>query len=164
MVHISARTDDGRRVVFRHDEVRDFHDSIRPHYGYAMTIASAQGLTVDRAFLLADDRPSRETVYPAATRHREGFDVYVNRSPIVFEITDSRTEDEADMPVTDTSRAVLSNDERYGAFLDAMMIGRERARFTVDQLRNRLDENRTVATNTCQAALESASAITCSCQ
>ena len=39
-------------VSFRHDEIRDFHDNIRIDYGYAMTIASAQGLTVDRAFLL----------------------------------------------------------------------------------------------------------------
>ena len=101
-VHITARTDDGRRVTFRHDEIRDWHDNIRLDYGYAMTIASAQGLTVDRAFLLIDDRPSRETVYPAATRHREGIDVYVNRAPIVFDIAESRPEDEADMPVTDS--------------------------------------------------------------
>ena len=108
-VHITARTDDGRRVRFRHDEIRDYHDNIRIDYGYAMTIASAQGLTVDRAFLLADDRPSRETIYPAATRHREGIDVYVNRSPIVFDIADSRPEDEADMPVTDSEvRAYLA--------------------------------------------------------
>ena len=101
-VHIAARTDDGRVVSFRHDEIRDFHDNIRLDYGYAMTIASAQGLTVDRAFLLVDDRPARETVYPAATRHREGIDVYVNRSPIVFDIADSRPEDEAERPVLDS--------------------------------------------------------------
>ena len=100
-VQITARTDDGRRVTFRHDEIRDYHDNIRIDYGYAMTIASAQGLTVDRAFLLIDDRPSRETVYPAATRHREGIDVYVNRSPIVFDIAESLPEDEAERPVTD---------------------------------------------------------------
>ncbi len=108
-VHITARTDDGRPVRFRHDEIRDYHDNIRLDYGYAMTIASAQGLTVDRAFLLADDRPSRETVYPAATRHREGLDVYVNRSPIVFDIADSRPEDEAERPVLDSEvRAYLA--------------------------------------------------------
>ena len=108
-VHITARTDDGRVVSFRHDEIRDYHDNIRIDYGYAMTIASAQGLTVDRAFLLIDDRPSRETVYPAATRHREGIDVYVNRSPIVFDIADSRSEDEAERPVLDSEvRAYLA--------------------------------------------------------
>ena len=108
-VHITALTDDGQRVSFRHDEIRDYHDNIRIDYGYAMTIASAQGLTVDRAFLLIDDRPSRETVYPAATRHREGIDVYVNRSPIVFDIAESRPEDEAERPILDSEvRAYLA--------------------------------------------------------
>ena len=104
-LEITARTDDGRRVTFRHDEIRDWHDNIRLDYGYAMTIASAQGLTVDRAFLLVDDRPARETIYPAATRHREGIDIYVNRSPLVFDIADRRPEDEAE-------RAVLDSDVR----------------------------------------------------
>ena len=137
-VLITARTDDGRCVTFRHDEIRDYHDNIRLDYGYAMTIASAQGLTVDRAFLLADDRPSRETIYPAATRHREGIDVYVNRSPIVFDIAEGRPEDETDMPVTDSEvRAYLA--ERWSrsrpkeAALDYVADGewrdaRERAR------------------------------------
>ena len=108
-VLIAARTDDGRRVTFRHDEIRDWHDNIRLDYGYAMTIASAQGLTVDRAFLLVDDRPARETIYPAATRHREGIDVYVNRSPIAFDIADRRPEDEAERPVLDSDvRAYLA--------------------------------------------------------
>ena len=108
-VHIIARTDDGRRVAFRHDEIRDWHDNIRIDYGYAMTIASAQGLTVDRAFLLVDDRPARETIYPAATRHREALDVYVNRSPLAFDIAERRPEDRADMPVSDSEvRAYLA--------------------------------------------------------
>ena len=108
-VHITARTDDGRRVIFRHDEIRDWHDNIRLDYGYAMTIASAQGLTVDRAFLLVDERPARETIYPAATRHREGLDIYVNRSPLAFDIAEHRPEDQTDMPVTDSDvRAYLA--------------------------------------------------------
>ncbi len=106
---ITARTDDGRRVTFRNDEIRDWHDNIRLDYGYAMTIASAKGLTVDRAFLLVDDRPTRETIYPAATRQREGIDVYVNRSPLAIDITERRLEDQADMPVTDSDvRAYLT--------------------------------------------------------
>ena len=108
-VLITARADDGRRVAFRHDEIRDYKDSIRLDYGYAMTIASAQGLTVDRAFLLVDDRPARETIYPAVTRHREGLDVYVNRAPLVVEIADKRPEDQSEMPVTDSDvRAYLA--------------------------------------------------------
>ena len=109
-VHITARTDDGRRVSFRHDEIRDWHDNIRLDYGYAMTIASAQGLTVDRAFLLVDDRPARETIYPAATRHREALDIYVNRAPLAFDIAEHRPEDQVDMPVTDSDvRAYLAD-------------------------------------------------------
>ena len=69
-VLITARTDDGRRVAFTHDEIRDFHGNIRLDHGHATTIASAQGPTVDRAFLPADDRPALETIHPAATRHR----------------------------------------------------------------------------------------------
>ena len=108
-VHITARTDDGRRVTFRHDEIRDWHDNIRLDYGYAMTIASAQGLTVDRAFLLVDERPARETIYPAATRHREALDIYVNRAPLALDIAEHRPEDEAERPVLDSDvRAYLA--------------------------------------------------------
>ena len=53
-VLISARTEDGRAVSFHHDEIRDWYGNIRLDHGYALTITSAQGLTVDRTFLLAD--------------------------------------------------------------------------------------------------------------
>ena len=100
-VEITARTDEGREVIFRHDEIRDYHDNIRLDYGYALTITSAQGLTVDRAYLLADDRPARETIYPAATRHREGLDIYVNRAPPALAVAERRPEDQAERPVMD---------------------------------------------------------------
>ena len=109
-VEISARTDDGREVTFRHDEIRDYHDNIRIDYGYALTITSAQGLTVDRAYLLADDRPARETIYPAATRHREGLDIYVNRAPLALAIAERRPEDQGERPVMDADvRAHLAD-------------------------------------------------------
>ena len=44
-----------------------------------------------------------------------------------------------------TGKAVLANEERYGAYLEAMAIGKSRARLTVEQLRSRLRENRTRA-------------------
>ena len=91
-VLISARTEDGRKVRFRHDEIRDWYGNIRLDHGYALTITSAQGLTVDRTFLLADARPARETIYPAATRHREGLDIYVNRVPLALDVADRRVD------------------------------------------------------------------------
>ena len=123
-VHITSRTDDGRRVTFRHDEIRDWHDNVRLDYGYAMTIASAQGLTVDRAFLLVDDRPARETIYPAATRHREALDVYVNRSPVAFDIADRRPEDEA-VALSPAFRETL---DRHGALMKQAASFRARPR------------------------------------
>ena len=47
-----------------------------------------------------------------------------------------------------TGKAVLANEERYGAYLDAMTIGKARAELTVEQLRNRLRENRARAPKT----------------
>ena len=101
-VLISARTEDGRAVSFHHDEIRDWYGNIRLDHGYALTITSAQGLTVDRTFLLADARPSRETIYPAATRHRERLDIYVNRAPLALDIADRRADNDREAAVTDT--------------------------------------------------------------
>ena len=101
-VLISARTEDGRAVSFHHDEIRDWYGNIRLDHGYALTITSAQGLTVDRTFLLADARPARETIYPAATRHREGLDIYVNRTPLALDIADRRADNDREVAVTDT--------------------------------------------------------------
>ena len=127
-VLISARTEDGRAVSFHHDEIRDWYGNIRLDHGYAMTITSAQGLTVDRTFLLADAKPSRETIYPAATRHRERLDIYVNRAPLALDIADRRPDNDRDAAVTDTEiRAYLaerwSRSQPKEAALDYMANG-----------------------------------------
>ena len=127
-VLISVRTEDGRHVSFHHDEIRDWYGNIRLDHGYAMTITSAQGLTVDRTFLLADARPSRETIYPAATRHRERLDVYVNRAPLALDIADRRVDNDWEAAVTDTQiRAYLaerwSRSQPKEAALDYMADG-----------------------------------------
>ena len=127
-VLISARTEDGREVRFRHDEIRDWYGNIRLDHGYAMTITSAQGLTVDRTFLLADARPSRETIYPAATRHREKLDIYVNRAPLALDIANRRADNDQEVAVTDTGiRAYLaerwSRSQPKEAALDYMADG-----------------------------------------
>ena len=127
-VLISARTDDGRKVKFRHDEIRDWYGNIRLDHGYALTIASAQGLTVDRTFLLADARPARETIYPAATRHRDGLGIYVNRVPLALDVADRRADSDIEAPVTDTEiRAYLaerwSRSQPKEAALDYMADG-----------------------------------------
>jgi conjugative relaxase-like TrwC/TraI family protein len=46
-------------------------------HGYATTIHKSQGLTVDRAFVLATDSLTREAGYVAMSRARKGTDLYV---------------------------------------------------------------------------------------
>ena len=83
---------------------------------------------MDRTFLLADARPARETIYPAATRHREGLDIYVNRAPLALDIADRRADNDREIAVTDTEiRAYLaerwSRSQPKEAALDYMADG-----------------------------------------
>ena len=99
---IMARTDDGRRVTFRHDEIRDWYGNIRLDHGYALTIAAAQGLTVDKR-LPAGRRPALRG--KRSTRLRRGT---VRRStststarPLALDVADRRADSDRDAPVTD---------------------------------------------------------------
>ena len=114
-VLITGRTDTGREVRFHHDEIRDYHGRIRLEHGYALTIASAQGLTADRVFLYADAKPARQTIYPAATRHRERLDFYLDRRPLVLDIIARAPEDAAALEVTDVILAYLGERWSRGA-------------------------------------------------
>lgn len=104
---ITVRRDDGKLFTFEPDQVRDWsperglHGLPRLDYGYALTFSSAQGATVDHAFVLADDRPALETVYPSLTRHRDRMDVYVNAEPLRMTVAEDRPEYEHQREVTD---------------------------------------------------------------
>ena len=64
--HMAIRLDDGRKVAF---DVKDYADV---DHGYAATIHKAQGVTVDRAHVLASSGLDRHAAYVALTRHRDG--------------------------------------------------------------------------------------------
>ena len=51
-------------------------------------------------FLLTDDRPARETAYPALTRHRDRLDLYLDTEPLALAIRQYRPEEDWDKPVT----------------------------------------------------------------
>ena len=108
-VLITARDDRGRKVTFYHDEIRDFHGNIRLDHGFALTMTSAQGLTIDRAFVLADDAPARETIYPAATRHRERLDLYVSREGPLARIKSNMPDKGAALETELTDRDILDH-------------------------------------------------------
>ena len=151
-VWIRGRTDRGRIVAFHHDEIVDWHGRVRLDYGYALTVASAQGLTVDRCFLLANRRPSRETIYPAATRHRDRLDIYVDRAPVEAAIRARRSEDAAGDPVTDaevTDRLARawSRERRKEAAADYMTPGMREAVFGARKIEPAHDAPGWVAAN-----------------
>ena len=101
-VRIEATTDDKRQVTFYVDEICDYFGNVRLDYGYATTIARAQGLTADQVFFLADDHPDRETVYPALTRHRDALHIYTDMEPLQIKVRRHRNEEDWANDVTTT--------------------------------------------------------------
>ncbi|MGD0881294.1 MAG: MobF family relaxase [Acidimicrobiales bacterium] len=85
---ITITTDQGlRRLPFGY--VMDGHLD----HGYATTIHKSQGLTVDRAFVLATDSLTREAGYVAMSRARKGTDLYVPISAFEDGITPDQGEE-----------------------------------------------------------------------
>jgi conjugative relaxase-like TrwC/TraI family protein len=70
---LTAVTDDGRRL----DLPRSYLEAGHLAHGYAVTAHKAQGLTVERAFVLGGDEVYREWGYTALSRAREGARLYL---------------------------------------------------------------------------------------
>ena len=70
---MAVRTDDGRSVAFDFKDYRDLD------HGYAATIHKAQGMTVDRAHVLATPGMDSHGAYVAMSRHREGLALHYGR-------------------------------------------------------------------------------------
>jgi Ti-type conjugative transfer relaxase TraA len=65
--------DDGRSVAF------DIKDYAHVDHGYAATIHKAQGVTIDRALVLATPGLDRHAAYVALSRHRDRVDLHYGR-------------------------------------------------------------------------------------
>ena len=70
---MAVRTDDGRSVAF------DTKDYAEIDHGYAATIHKAQGMTVDRAHVLATPGMDSHGAYVALSRHRDGVALHYGR-------------------------------------------------------------------------------------
>ena len=71
--HMAVRTDTGRSVSF------DIKDYAHVDHGYAATIHKAQGMTVDRAHVLATPGMDSHGAYVALSRHRDSVDLHYGR-------------------------------------------------------------------------------------
>ena len=67
------RLDDGRGVAF------DTKDYAHVDHGYAATIHKSQGVTVDRAHVLATPGMDRHSAYVGMSRHRDDVQLYYGR-------------------------------------------------------------------------------------
>jgi Ti-type conjugative transfer relaxase TraA len=70
---MTVEIDDGRSVRF------DLKDYNRIDHGYAATIHKAQGMTVDRAHVLATPGMDAHGSYVALSRHRDGLELHYGR-------------------------------------------------------------------------------------
>ncbi|WP_343764182.1 Ti-type conjugative transfer relaxase TraA [Sphingomonas molluscorum] len=77
---MAVRLDGGSRVAF------DLKDYAAVDHGYAATIHKSQGVTVDRAHVLATPGMDRHGAYVALSRHREGVQLHYGRD----DFTDQR--------------------------------------------------------------------------
>ncbi|WP_430418333.1 Ti-type conjugative transfer relaxase TraA [Phenylobacterium sp.] len=71
---MGVRLDDGRGVGFDHKAYTDLD------HGYATTIHKSQGVTVDRAHVLASGFMDRHATYVALSRHREAMTLHYDRT------------------------------------------------------------------------------------
>ncbi|MFL0670473.1 MAG: Ti-type conjugative transfer relaxase TraA [Erythrobacter sp.] len=92
---MSVRTDDGRSLSF------DLKDYAHVDHGYAATIHKAQGMTVDRAHVLATPGMDSHGAYVALSRHRDGValhygeDDFADQSELVRTLSRERGKDMA---------------------------------------------------------------------
>src|SRR5918995_804903 len=106
--------------------------------GYAITKYGAQGMTVDRAFVVLGDGLSKEEAYTALTRAREGTELYaVAREPIErAEI--APTEDERMLGAAELGRG-MERSEQHALAIDERLRGDLERRSTA-ALVSELDE------------------------
>ncbi len=98
---MSVRTDDGRSIAF------DLKDYNRIDHGYAATIHKAQGMTVDRTYILATPGMDAHGSYVALSRHRDGMDLHYGRDDFAGQdkLINTLSRDRAKDMATDYERA-----------------------------------------------------------
>jgi Ti-type conjugative transfer relaxase TraA len=98
---MTVQTDNGRSVRF------DLKDYNRIDHGYAATIHKAQGMTVDRTYVLATPGMDAHSSYVALSRHRDGMELHYGRDDFANpdRLTQTLSRDRAKDMASDYERA-----------------------------------------------------------
>ena len=105
---LTIQLDDGDKLItVKHEDY--------PHValGYATTIHKAQGMTVDRSFVLGSATMDKHLGYVALSRHRENVDVYLSAAAMHGKTFESVIGE------SNRQETVLDFAERHGLELDA---------------------------------------------
>jgi len=136
---VTVQTDDGRSIQF------DLKDYNRIDHGYAATIHKAQGMTVDRAHVLATPGMDAHASYVALSRHRDGMDLHYGQDDFAIQDRLIRTlsRDRAKDMASDYERAdpAQSYAERRGITFGERVAEIVR-RAVPEKLRNMFDDLR----------------------
>jgi Ti-type conjugative transfer relaxase TraA len=130
--HMAVRLDGGGRAAF------DLKDYAAVDHGYAATFHKSQGVTVDRAHLLATPGMDRHSAYVGMSRHRDGVQVHYGRDDFADQRQLARvlSRDRAKDMAGDY--AVPSDEDRARSFAERREIRwPERAREIVHQVRDK---------------------------
>ncbi|MEO6214579.1 MAG: Ti-type conjugative transfer relaxase TraA, partial [Sphingomonas sp.] len=142
---MAIRTDDGRSVAF------DTKDYAHMDHGYAATIHKAQGMTVDRAHVLATPGMDSHGAYVALSRHRDsvelhyGRDDFADQGKLVRTLSRERAKDMAtDYERADPAQAFA---ERRGISFrervtEIVRVGAEKARGIFDSFKPKIPASR----------------------
>ncbi|UCI19296.1 Ti-type conjugative transfer relaxase TraA [Mesorhizobium sp. B2-1-8] len=133
---MTVRTDDGSSVHF------DLKDYSQIDHGYAATIHKAQGMTVDRTYVLATPGMDAHGSYVALSRHRDGIDLhygsddFATREKLVRSLSRDRAKDMAsDYDQIDPAQTYA---ERRGITFRERVVEIVR-RIVPEKLRDRID-------------------------
>ena len=111
---MGVRLDDGRSVAF------DLKDYAHVDHGYAATIHKSQGVTVDRAHVLATPGMDRHSAYVALSRHRDrvqlhyGRDDFDDQKSLVRTLSRERAKDMASDYARDAGEEIRAFADRRG--------------------------------------------------
>ena len=132
---MAVRLDDGRGVAF------DTKDYAHVDHGYAATFHKSQGVTVDRAHVLATPGMDRHSAYVGLSRHRDGVQLHYGRDDFADQRQLARTlsrDRGKDMAGDYAREGATAEQDQARAFADRREIRfPERARQVAERVRDK---------------------------